>query len=203
MTAGKDADICSFREALGFSYNKLFIRVSEYRPVGAAKTEIHWTIVFSNCQRGSLGLVIITRHNNRHAGKHFHQADIFQYLVGGTILTKGNPGVRSADLYILPAIRNALAYLVVNTACGKIGESGCKRDLSPNGQTCSDTHHIGFCNANLYKALRKFFYELLQLQRTGKVSGKGYYIFIFTGGFCNSISKSAPGIFLSGRLYIF
>ncbi len=111
------------------------------------------------------------------------------------VFAKGEAGVAGADLYIFTAVSNALADLVVNAGGGEVGKRGGVGNFSADGQARGHAHHIGFGNAALDVALRKFFHKRPELQRAGEVGGEGDYIGVAAACFEDAFAKAGAGFF--------
>src|SRR5690606_3191235 len=105
MTAGEYGDIAALDEGIGLANRKGLIRFSEYGPAGTSEAQICGTDMIAEGNGSCLRLVIIARHNYRHARKHLHHADVFQNLVRRTVFSKREACVGGAYLNVFVRIR--------------------------------------------------------------------------------------------------
>src|SRR6476659_1100656 len=104
--------------------------------------------------------------------------------------------MRSTDLYVLSAISHTLADLVVDAASAEVGECCGVGYFATYGHTGSNADHVGFCDTNLNKSLRKILDEWTQFERARQVGSKYHYLVVFAADLMNAFAKSATGFFL-------
>src|SRR5580658_3361558 len=99
VSAGKNSHIRSLGKDLGLPDLERQL-VGEDGPYRPAETEVDGTLIIGDREGRRLGLTIVAGYDHGHAREHFHQADIFQDLVGGAVLTEGYTRMGGAYLYI-------------------------------------------------------------------------------------------------------
>src|SRR5688572_15975909 len=135
MTTGKDAHISTFRELLCLT-NFKWLTCCKDGPYRSSEAEINRPVMFSNSFCSSFGLCIIAWIYNAHALQHLHHTDIFHYLVSSAVFSMCYPCMGSTYFYILTAIGDALADLIIYAPCREVGKGSSEWDLTTNSKTC-------------------------------------------------------------------
>ena len=94
-------------------------------------------------------------------------------------------------------VSDFLAELVVNTSGDELSEGANERNLAGDGETSSNTYHIGLGDAALDESLRELLGECAHLQRALQVCCKGKNPFVLTSGDCKSLTETAAGVFFT------
>ena len=157
VAASKDADVFAFLNHLGLPYLEFLVGRREVWDFWAAETKINGAFVFRCRDGGVHGLVVVTGHDDRHVGQHLHQPDVLENLMGGTVFAESNARMRSSYFNIFIGISNTLPDLIVDTACGKGGESTSEWHETAERHAGSHVGHVGFGDAGLEET----FWELL------------------------------------------
>src|ERR1043165_6869342 len=197
MTGSEDGNIVAFIHHNSLTEFKASFR-HKNRPCRATEAQINRSDMFCRSYRGFLGLIVIAGINNHHTGQHLHKADVFQYLVRGSVFAQRNTGVRSSYLYILATISHALADLVINTTGSKVGEGSSERNFAADGHTRCNTDHVRFGYTHLHITLGELLDKLIQFQRTRKVGTQGYHVRILSSKFQNTDTKTRTGVLFPG-----
>ena len=99
--------------------------------------------------------------------------------MAAAVLTHGNAGVGTADLYIELGVSNGVADLLVGPARTEHGEGGAEGDETHGGKTCTDVHHIALSNTTVDMSFRKFLLKNTCLGCFSKVSIQNDQILMF------------------------
>ena len=81
-----------------------------------------------------------------------------------TVFTQCDSGMRCTDLDVFSGVGHGLADLVVDSACGEIGECTGERNPATDCHSGCNADHIGFRDANLEKAVREFLFKRIHFQ---------------------------------------
>ena len=147
-------------------------------------------MVLCNGKGGLPCLLIIGRDHNGHVGKHVHHANVLKNLVGRPVFSKGQSGMRSANLDVLFAVCDALANLIVHTPSGEIGKGPSEWNLSTDGHASRQPHHVGLGNANLEEPVGKGVLEGIHFQGACEVGTESHDIVIAFAGFEQTLAKA-------------
>ena len=91
MACGKDGYVGTFIDSPSLTDFEFLVGWGKNRHFGAAETQVNRANMLSNSNGSGFGLVIIARVDYYHAWQHFHQTQVFQYLVGCTIFSQCEP----------------------------------------------------------------------------------------------------------------
>ena len=132
VPGGEDGDILAFVQDVSLSDFERLVR-SEVGDLRTAETQIDRAVIFGCGDRRVLCLRPVARVDHNHSRKSAHQGDVLHCLVGGTVLTEGDSGVRGCDLDVGLAVADLHSDLVVNTSGDELGERSGERNLAGEG----------------------------------------------------------------------
>ena len=122
------------------------------------------------------GLSIICGAHDDHAGDLAHESKVLQTLVGGSVLTYGDAGVRRADLYVQVRVADRIADLLIGAACrehckrtGKRHHAGCRK-------ACRNAHHISFRDTAVEMSVRISLSKNARLGRACQIRIQNYKV---------------------------
>ena len=96
--------------------------------------------------------------------QHGHHAHVLEDLVRCSVFTQGQSRVGSADFDVLARVGNGLPDLIVHPSCREVGKRSSKRNLTSNGHSGCDPHHVGFCDAHLEEPVWESLLETAHFQ---------------------------------------
>ena len=120
-----------------------------------AESQIHRSVMLISRLHRSFGLHGIGRTDHSHSRYRPHQRYILVALVGGSVLSHGNPGMGRRNLNIEMRVTHRIPHLFKGPPCCKHGKGAGKRYLSRCRQTGCNPNHITLRNPAVDMTFRK------------------------------------------------
>ena len=135
----------------------------------AAKTHVHRALCLVCRANGGLGLDVIGRDDDRHAGDGPHEGEILVALVGGAVLAHRHARVRGPDDHVQMGVADGVSHLLEGATGGEHGK-GAREHPVPRGRDAgSDAHEVLLRYADVDEAVGIGRLELARLGRGGEV----------------------------------
>ena len=125
-TAGKKHNITTGAQQLGAAPFKLLISLIQLRSSQTTQTNIAGTDMLGCSLDSPFGADPVRGDQHAHTGQSTHQSNIFHCLMSTSILTNGDTGVCSSNLYVLLAVAYAVADLLKSATGSKHGKGADK-----------------------------------------------------------------------------
>ena len=144
----------------------------------AGEAHEYRALMLVGCEYHGLGLDVVGRAHDRHAGDFAHEGQVLEALVGRPVLADRNAGVGGADLHIEMRITYRIPHLLIVAARRKHGKTAHEGHLSAGGETCGNSGHIGLRDAAVDEAVGEGILEILGLRGVREIRVQHHHIFV-------------------------
>ena len=177
QAGGDDGNVIAVGQLLALADLELIgLGIVENGRGQTGEAQVDGTLIVVGGDDGGAGLHIVSRAKHDHAGDRAHEGDVLTALVGGAVLTDGEPRVGGGDLDVQVRVADGVADLLKAAARNEHRKAGHEGDIAHRGHTGGDADHVLLGNAAVKVTIRVLLAEDFGFGGSGQVGVKNHQI---------------------------